>query len=122
MEDAWERSKQAIVLGNAVDTSAKTNADPAVFQQILRSTIREVVGTCNAARKRARALEKKRDLSDAQLSKRARHTDHLPLLSFQKIMHLVPRLVNVVTVCYYDSNLRSKLRQHISLLDWSRAL
>lgn len=57
----------------------------------------EVVENMRQARKRARPRVEE-DVSDEALSKYARFTDKLKLVDYRPFLHLVPRLVNVVTV------------------------
>ncbi len=53
---------------------------------------------CDLSRKRFKALEPQKDLSDDGLSKLTRHTDVLALEPYRKFLHFVPRLVNNVSL------------------------
>ena len=57
-----------------------------------------VLDACNAERVRAKAKAVKVDTSTEKLSSMARFTDRFNLKPYQKFLHYVPRLVNVVTV------------------------
>lgn len=94
MNEEWVRMKRSIGLANAVCTTK--NAP--VLKQTLKRAIEETVGRCRAERKRARALETPKDLSDDAVCRAARWTDRLPLSDYDTVLHLTPRLVNVVTV------------------------
>ena len=87
--------KRSIGLANAVCTTKNAPA----LKQTLKRAIEETVGRCRAERKRARALETPKDLSDGAVCRAASWTDRLPLSDYDNVLHLTPRLVNVVTVC-----------------------
>ena len=57
-----------------------------------------VLDACNAERRKAKAKAVKVDTSDEKLSSMARFTDRFKLKPYEKFLHYVPRLVNVVTV------------------------
>ena len=94
MEHEWKRMKRAIGLANAV--SSEDNA-PALKKH-MTTAIKDMVDRCRAERKRTRAMETATDLSDEAVYKAARWTDRLPLADYDGILHLVPRLVNIVTL------------------------
>ena len=94
MEDEWTRMKRSIGLANAVSTPANASA----LKHNLKRAIEETVGRCRVERKRARALETPKDLSDEAVCKAAKWTDRLPLSDYDGMLNLVPRLVNVVTL------------------------
>jgi hypothetical protein len=58
-----------------------------------------VLKECKQKRKLMHSNEKT-DTSDIALSKMARFTDKFNLKAYEPFLHYVPRLVNVVTVCY----------------------
>ena len=95
MERAWARLKASVVKGREYETRALKHgsSDP----DFKRDMDRVVSGLRNA-RKRQLETQCQTDLSDSRLSKLAKFTDGLPLASYEKIMHLTPRLVNVVTL------------------------
>lgn len=64
----------------------------------LLDRVTEVVESCREARKRSRNSETPQDLSDETLSKQARFTDNISLMNYRHFLHLLPRLVNVVTL------------------------
>ena len=94
MEKAWERAKRSIVLGNSVRDGSQATQN-AVFQRALDETVVDVVDRCRRQRKRKRAQETQRDLSDEAISRLASYTDGLPLADYDGLLELVPRLVNV---------------------------
>jgi hypothetical protein len=94
MESEWVRMKAAIALANQPNT---TKTETAIFHANLKRARDEAVADCRAERKRARANRTTTDLSDASMRAAAQFTDRLPLANYDGILHLVPRLVNVVT-------------------------
>ena len=86
--------KRNISLANRVN---KTDAEVATFHEELKEALRSAVDRCRFERKRKRAEAAKPDLGDECMLRAARFTDNLPLADYAQILHLVPRLVNVVT-------------------------
>lgn len=101
MEAEWERMKRGIALANQPNT---TKEAVEAFHASLKRARDEVVADCRAERKRARAKQSSADLSDASMRAAARFTYNLPLANYDGILHLVPRLVNVVTARLQASN------------------
>ena len=98
MEAEWARVKRAVDLANTVVTAtAAAGTEPPLRASLKRATA-ESVERCRAERKKQRAQQARKDLSDAAIAKAAKWTDGLPLAEYRGIMHLVPRLVNVVTL------------------------
>jgi hypothetical protein len=94
MEVEWERMKRTIGLANRV-----ASTDSALeLQESLSRAVETSVQRCRAERKRKRATQTERDLSDKAVVCAAKWTDGLPLHDYDGILHLVPRLVNVVTL------------------------
>ena len=93
MNDEWIRMKRSIGLANSISTTE--NAP--VIQQTLKRAIEDTVSRCRVQRKRARALETPKDLSDDAVCRAAKWTDRLPLRDYDNVLHLCPRLVNIVT-------------------------
>lgn len=85
MEEAWKKFKTSV---NRVNTEHK---DP-------KRAIEEVVSKARKRRAQARTVSTQQDLSDAAISTAARWTDALPLANYEGILHMAPRLVNVVTL------------------------
>ena len=94
LDSEWTRMKRAIGLANAV--ASPNNA--AAMRSALKRATEESVDRCRAERKKQRAQQVPKDLSDEAIAKAAKWTDGLPLAEYEGILHLVPRLVNVVTV------------------------
>lgn len=94
MEEAWEEMKQSISLANRLN---KTNEEVTDFHEKLKGALHSAVSQCRMERKRKLAEAPKLDLSDENMLHAARFTDNLPLADYAQILHLVPRLVNVVT-------------------------
>jgi phosphohistidine phosphatase SixA len=86
--------KRCIGLANTVSTESNGPA----LKERTRTAIGRIVDTCRVERKRTRAIQTATDLSDEAVCKASRWTDRLPLADYDSIIHLVPRLVNVVTV------------------------
>ena len=95
MEAEWERMKRGIALANQCNT---TKAEVEAFHCSLKRGRDEAVADCRTERRIARAKKQTVDLSDASMRAAAQCTDNLPLANYDGILHLVPRLVNVVTV------------------------
>ena len=95
MEVAWSEMKRDISLANKINT---TETDVVTFHEKLQDAVHTAVSRCRVERKRKVANAPVTDLSDETLRAAARHTDRLPLADYDGILHLVPRLVNVVTV------------------------
>jgi hypothetical protein len=95
MEAAWSEMKVNISLSNKINGN---DAEVAAFHDKLCAAVQTAVTRCRTERKRKAASAPVVDLSDGTLCAAARHTDRLPLANYDGILHLVPRLVNVVTV------------------------
>ncbi len=95
MEREWKRMKREIRMANQVPSNA---AEAAAFRADLQTGVRAVVEHCRAARKRKRESALVVDTSDERLFEGARFTDHLPLANYENVLHLVPRLVNIVSL------------------------
>ena len=94
MELAWSEMKRDISLANKINT---TEAEVVTFHEKLRDAVHTAVSRCRVERKRKVAAIQPTDLSDDTLRAAARYTDGLPLANYDGILHLVPRLVNIVT-------------------------
>ena len=92
---AWKRLRREHRLANA---APETDAQAEAVRARLREAVRATTRACAAERARLKALETPPDLSDAALAQMARFCARLPLADFEGLLHLVPRLVNVVTV------------------------
>lgn len=67
--------------------------------------LKRTIDLCAEVHKRKRSQPSNEpDLSDAGLSKLARFSDALDLHRYRKFVHLIPRIVNVVSVMRADSN------------------
>jgi TATA-box binding protein (TBP) (component of TFIID and TFIIIB) len=95
MEDAWAELKSSISLANRLN---KTDEELAEFHSQLKTALHSAVTQCRHERKRKLAEAPRLDLSDESVLRAARFTDHLPLKDYAEILHLCPRLVNVVTL------------------------
>lgn len=95
LDSEWVRMKRAVHLANTVST---TNEQAEAFKTMLARAVGQTVDRCRVERKRVRDAETPRDTSDAAIVRAARFTDALPLDDYSGILHLVPRLVNVVTL------------------------
>ena len=95
MDEAWVEMKQSISLANRVN---KTDDEVAEFHSELKAALRSAVSRCRVERKRKLAEAPQLDLSDECMRHAARFTDNLPLADYARVLNLVPRLVNVVTV------------------------
>lgn len=95
MEAEWVRMKHGIALANQSNT---TKEAVETFHANLKRACNEAVADCRAERKRVRSRQTSADLSDASMRAAAKFTDKLPLGNYDGILHLTPRLVNVVTV------------------------
>ena len=92
---AWKRLRREHRLANAApETEAQAEAVRAQLREAVRATTR----ACAAERARLKALATPPDLGDAALAQMARFCARLPLADFEGLLHLVPRLVNVVTL------------------------
>lgn len=95
LQNAWNRLRRESRLANA---APQKDADVALVRTKIREAIEDVTRRCQVERARLSATETPRDLSDEAIWKMARFTHGLPLADFEGILHLVPRLVNIVTV------------------------
>ena len=99
MEKQWILMKDSIALANKINEDAsKVEA----FHGKLKRAIDSVVTDCRTERKIARSKESAVDLSDSSMQNAAQFTDNLPLANYDGILHLVPRLVNIVTVRLFN--------------------
>lgn len=95
-EKAWKRARFCVVAGKGYDTNAaNTGAENPHFQEAMRRSVQ----VCIDGRIKEDAARDKDEVSDEELSRLCRFTDPLSLSLYSKFIHLVPRLVNVVTVC-----------------------
>jgi TATA-box binding protein (TBP) (component of TFIID and TFIIIB) len=108
MDEAWAEMKQSISLANRLN---KNEDEVSEFHAELQSALRSAVSRCRVERKRKLAEAPQLDLSDECMRRAARFTDNLPLADYAKILHLVPRLVNVVTVSIRTQTLLSHTRR-----------
>lgn len=94
MEHAWAQLKRNVSLANRL-TKSKEEVD--AFQIELQEALESAVTRCRHERKRKLSEAPQVDLSDETMLHAARFTDNLPLADYTQILHLVPRLVNVVS-------------------------
>ena len=85
------RSKNALASAASNDLSAVEPRDPVEIANT-------VLAACNRKRNAA-TYESEALVTDDALSKMARFTDKFKLKPYERFLHYVPRLVNVVTVC-----------------------
>lgn len=97
MDAVWARAKANIRLANVVVGESTSNDTKKVVKAKMQETMEAVLAKCRAERKRKRDSEPIQDLSDERLSALAVYTDRLPLQDYDRLLHIVPRLVNVVT-------------------------
>ena len=102
MEEAWDEMKQSISLANRTQQDRR-GAWPTSTSK-LKSALTSAVERCRVERKRKLAEAPQLDLSDESVLRAARFTDHLPLADYAQVLHLVPRLVNVVTCAPYPQH------------------
>ena len=95
MEAAWSEMKVNISLSNKINTN---DAEVSTFHEKLRAAMHTAVTRCRKERKRKSAGAPAMEVTDEMLCLAARHTDRLPLANYDGILHLAPRLVNVVTL------------------------
>jgi len=100
----WARFKRTVHLANTIPAGPERVAE---FKETVRHAIGESVARCRVERKRKRASETAMDLSDDAVVRAARFTDALPLANYDRILHLVPRLVNVRAAAASRLRLRS---------------
>lgn len=107
MERAWAEMKRNISLANRIN---KTEQEITAFQTELSEALHSAVTHCRTERKRKHNDASVFDLSDDAICRAARFTDDLPLANYGLgILHLVPRLVNIVSVSHTRSNLKRSL-------------
>ena len=100
-EQAWKRARLCVIAGKRYDAdAAQIGAEDDAFQQAMRKSVQ----ICIDERIKEDAARKKQKLSDEELSRLCRFTDPLSLKFYSNFLHLVPRLVNVVTVCAFSSH------------------
>tara|TARA_B110000211_G_scaffold163949_1_gene185100 strand:- start:189 stop:1181 length:993 start_codon:yes stop_codon:yes gene_type:complete len=95
MEEAWCELKASISLANRINKSEGEIAD---FNTKLKASLKLAVARCRSERKRKLAEAPVLNLDDESMRRAARYTDNLPLADYGHILHLVPRLVNIVTL------------------------
>tara|TARA_B110000858_G_scaffold150862_1_gene171724 strand:- start:7295 stop:8404 length:1110 start_codon:yes stop_codon:yes gene_type:complete len=95
MEDAWVEMKRDISLANKTNKTSESSTN---FRKDLQSAMNRVVASCRVERKRKFDAAEVLDLSDETILKAARFTDNFALANYCGILHLVPRLVNIVTL------------------------
>lgn len=95
LDQEWKRFKRNVHLANVVP---KTAAETTTFHKLLAAATEDIVGKCRGERKRQRDAEVEIDTSDDAILRAVQYTDSLPLGDFGNVLHLVPRLVNIVTL------------------------
>lgn len=85
-----------VCTANNARSVSKYSESPQVLDPV--AVAKDVINVCGQKRKLQSPIV--RDVSDAQLSKQAHFTDKFNLKAYEHFMHYVPRLVNIVTVCY----------------------
>ena len=95
LEQEWKRFKKNVNLANVVP---KTAAETTTFHKLLAAATEDIVEKCRNERKRQREAEIEIDTSDETILRAVKYTDSLPLGDFGNVLHLVPRLVNIVTL------------------------
>jgi TATA-box binding protein (TBP) (component of TFIID and TFIIIB) len=95
LEHEWKQFKKNVDLANVVP---KTVSETATFHKLLATATEDVVEKCRKERKRQRDAEVEINTSDEAILQAVQYTDSLPLADFGKVLHLVPRLVNIVTL------------------------
>ena len=95
LDQEWTRFKRNVNLANMVPRSA---AETTALHGLLKSATEDIITKCQGERKRLRDAEVEIDTSDEAILKAVEHTDSLPLADLGKVLHLVPRLVNIVTL------------------------
>ena len=104
MQEEWESLKKCLPLGRDFEQIAIGKLKSASSKRTLQLGIESIVGECRASRKLHKCGQAEDDLSDHELSRLSRFTDSLPLCPYEKILHLTPRLVNIVSariVCFF---------------------
>tara|TARA_B110001452_G_scaffold171371_1_gene143450 strand:- start:3511 stop:3855 length:345 start_codon:yes stop_codon:yes gene_type:complete len=97
MDALWEKARENVRLANAVVGDGTPDDAKRALTTKMHATMGTVLAKLREERKRKRDGQTEPDLSDARLSKLAASTDHLPLRDYERLLHIVPRLVNVVT-------------------------
>lgn len=95
LDQEWKRFKKNVNLANLIPKNA---ADTTAFHGLLAAATKDIVDKCRGERKRLRDAEVETDTSDEAILNAVKYTDSLPLADFGKVLHLVPRLVNIVTL------------------------
>jgi len=97
MNAEWKALKRSIGIANKTSTPENAEELKANLKRAMNSTVERA----RLERKRARAFETPKDFSDAAVLQAAKWTDRLPLKDYEGALHLVPRLVNIVTVRFF---------------------
>ena len=97
MDAAWARLKADVAFAQRAVAPDDAEGAAATRAELL-AAIEAVTARCREERAAQKASEQPEDLSDEALVAAARFVDHVPLAPFANVLHLTPRLVNVVTV------------------------
>jgi len=97
MDAAWARLKADVAFAQRAVAPDDAEGVAATRAELL-AAIEEVTARCREERAAQKASEQPEDLSDEALVAAARFVDHVPLAPFANVLHLTPRLVNVVTL------------------------
>ena len=100
MQAAFDRLKADVATCSVLEklSQPRSSKPRRVQARKLRDVLGQALEACVAERKQAKEVATKEDSSDAALSQLAMFTDSLALAPYEKFIHYVPRLVNVVTV------------------------
>lgn len=118
LDSEWDRFKRTVHLANTIPSGAERIA---AFNEDVKQAIGESVARCRVERKRKRESETAMDLSDEAVVRAARFTDTLPLENYNRILHLVPRLVNVRATAAPPPRARADRAHAGGASRWSRS-
>ena len=90
MEEYWLRLKNRANLANNIESHS--------FTEDIEDSIVTTLNNCRKRRKVQLDNIVSVDLSDSNLFRLAHFTDSLQLSKYERLLHIVPRLVNVVTL------------------------
>lgn len=97
-EDACDELQSQLDADNAIGRMLRRQPVTDHDCECVRRSLCRTLKAFRVAKRHADSLEQPRDVSDATLSRHARLTDALALKPYARLLHLVPRIVNVVTL------------------------
>lgn len=98
LKSAFESFKSTVYASQDIERIVSKNAGCSITPDEFASYANEIATACKAANERFQTMQNPEDMSDEQLISYCRYTDGIPLKDYENTIHLVPALVNLVSL------------------------